>query len=890
MADNEQLAYDIIANYDGSGAKQAAADLAGLKSNAGEAGGAMGALGNIAQIAGGVALGGIFSNALDSVTGGLGDLFTGAMGAQDATAKMSAMLDLASKNGNAAGLSIDKLNGLAETLTSKTTYSDESIKGVISTLLKFQDVSADAIPQTTQSVLDLATSMGTDATTAAQQLGKALENPLSGMRVFQQAGFSKTLQDQIKDMAKHGDVAGADDLILKSLGNTIGGLAEKMGETASGRMAILMNKFDDMRNQIGEHLLPLLTDAGNALLNFLGSPQVEAAITTLEGYLDGLVSTVRSVAGAILDSFNNFPGDPVGALADMFYKLGDSLQQMTGLPLNDLFSGIGDAITKIPDAFQALTNSKDLLGDLSKFGMGVLQSLADSLNNVNWSQIVAMIGDGLGAALQGAGSLVDKVANAIGSIDWGKLMDNIGDAIGGKGGGGGTFVTKIADAIGKQFATIDWGAVFQGAGDIAARLLEGLHMVLQGAGDLAAKIGTWLQPQFSALGSSIMTWLTSALQDAGSSAGGAAGGAFSGIVTSISGALNGVAAAIMGQMEQLRTQVQNALNAAGAVLQGAWNGIVGALEGAWAGFANSLTGRFLAAVVNVVTAAESLGARISEALGQKIVGAVQSAFSALAGGIQAQLTTVSTSITTSFNAMLGPATAALDALRTGLQQQWALMTGSAQQAATLLSGVLNALGAVIGGQVTAASRTLSDIWKTAQGYLSSAAQTISGPLTEALSSVPATLAPVQKVVEDFTNNVLKIMLDTWNSIIGAIQSVIDWLNNLASTLKDLKLPDWLTRHSPSPFEQTLWGSVDALREMSVLLPQTLGAIPAYGIAVPSHSGTGGSTGGSGGHSTVIHLNIGTINGDNGRDIVKQIERELNERWGMDAANAASLRV
>lgn len=815
MADNETLAYDIVANYDGSGAKNAASDLGDLKAGAENAGGAVGALGNILQIAGGVALGEIFLDGLHAAVDGLGDFVSSAMAAEDATAKLSAMLDLAGKNGNAAGLTLDGLNGLAETLAGKTRFDDEAIKGVIATLLKFQDVSADAIPQTTQSVLDLATAMGTDATTAAQQLGRALENPASAGRIFAQAGFSKELQDQIKELAKQGDVAQADKLILDGLSQTVGGLAEKMGETTAGRIQILTNRLDDMRNEVVGKLLPVLADAGDALLNFLDSPAVQAAIAQVEAWLTDLVGAIQnffsilqqygigqaianlfglnySVGAQIQQLFDDTFGAVLGkvrnfistlqssglsqALAGLFnlnYNVGsqgvgavlqkvfdDLVAQVQAIDWNSIFNNLGNLAQQLTQTLETQIGQVDwegvkqkvfaglatlgqlelkYLGTLADIGIRIAGYIADRLNEVDWTRVVAALGDGLGAALQGAGSLLDKVANYIGSIDWGKVFDKIGDSLGGKGGGGGAkgggnFIDKIADSIGKQFATINWDNVWQGAGDIAGRIGDGLLKVLQGGHDLTVKIQGWLYPQIQA-------------------------------------ALDGLGAAL----------------SAGASKMG-----------------NDLQTFFKTAFTAAITSA---------------------------------------------------------------------------------TGILNSFAATISGAITTASQNLKNIWdgivKTLQGVVDAIRNGILGAFDDLVAKVAEIAAPIM----DFLNNTLAPLRDVLNAVLGIIQGIVDWLGKLADALSGIKMPSWAIHNSPSEIEQTFGNTLYYVRELAGVLP-TL-RFPSVttgmggGVTAPAIGpGAGGG----------IHIYNPHFTGNDPEGWYKQFERLLNERWGADAANAASMRV
>ena len=80
---------------------------------------------------------------------------------------------------------------------------------------------------------------------------------------------------------------------------------------------------------------------------------------------------------------------------------------------------------------------------------------------------------------------------------------------------------------------------------------------------------------------------------------------------------------------------------------------------------------------------------------------------------------------------------------------------------------------------------------------------------EALSALWTTyIQPaLEKAVEWFNN-----LLEPIGGVSGVLEKVVGWLKDLADGIRDLKLPDWLIGHSPSPFENTLMGLSKALEK------------------------------------------------------------------------------
>ena len=73
------------------------------------------------------------------------------------------------------------------------------------------------------------------------------------------------------------------------------------------------------------------------------------------------------------------------------------------------------------------------------------------------------------------------------------------------------------------------------------------------------------------------------------------------------------------------------------------------------------------------------------------------------------------------------------------------------------------------------------------------------------------ILPVLKNVSDWLVDKLSPAFDGISKAIGA---VVGWIETLITKLKNIKLPDWLTPGSPTPFETGLWGIQDALKAIS----------------------------------------------------------------------------
>ena len=224
----------------------------------------------------------------DTVSGGFGSLFKSGMsllssfGVFDIGSKaisflsstLSDSISLAEKHqqimaqteqvikstGDASGMSAKQISDLAESLSKTTTFSEDTIQSGENLLLTFTGIGTQTMPLATSAMLDMAQAMGTDTKSAAMQLGKALNDPLTGMSALSRSGvvFSDAEKKSIDTMMAHNDVAGAQKIMLQELQTEFGGSAKAAGQTFAGQMQILGNSFDDVKEKLGSAFLPLL--------------------------------------------------------------------------------------------------------------------------------------------------------------------------------------------------------------------------------------------------------------------------------------------------------------------------------------------------------------------------------------------------------------------------------------------------------------------------------------------------------------------------------------------------------------------------------------------------------------------------------------------------------
>ena len=277
---------------------------------------------------------------------GLGIAVSEAMEAQAGLAQLDAVLE---STGGAAGVTRDMALELADSLSAVTRFSDDSVLAAENLLLTFTNIGEDVFPRATETLLDMATAMGTDAKSGAIQLGKALNDPVAGITALTRVGvtFTDEQKKMIEQMVAMGDVAGAQTIILDELQKEFGGSAEAAGQTFAGQLDILKNSLLNVAEGVGMALLPLLQD----LTSFV----TENVLPWVQGVgeeFSRLLGIFQEVGWK--DFFVTFE-DGSSWVGSFFETLGfgEETAYRIGDAINNLVQWLG---TNLPIAFQAVSD------------------------------------------------------------------------------------------------------------------------------------------------------------------------------------------------------------------------------------------------------------------------------------------------------------------------------------------------------------------------------------------------------------------------------------------------------------------------------------------------------------------------------------------------------
>jgi hypothetical protein len=134
-----------------------------------------------------------------------------------------------------------------------TKYGDEATLEMQSLLLTFTQIQGPVFGQATEAIMNVATAMKRDLSSAALQVGKALNDPILGVSALAESGiqFTQSQKSVIKALVDTGDVAGAQKIILGELEVQFGGAARAAREGMGGSVTAMGNAFSDVMEQLG---------------------------------------------------------------------------------------------------------------------------------------------------------------------------------------------------------------------------------------------------------------------------------------------------------------------------------------------------------------------------------------------------------------------------------------------------------------------------------------------------------------------------------------------------------------------------------------------------------------------------------------------------------------
>jgi len=158
--------------------------------------------------------------------------------------------------GGTAGRTSQDLRSFAQNLALNTLESTEGILEAQQRLLTFRKVSGDVFDRTIAVAADLSAVLGQNMSGAAIQLGRALEDPVTGLSALARTGtvFTEQQKEMVKRMVASGQQLDAQKFILSELEAQYGGAAVAAAQGYAGALDTLGQRMQEFFLSVDENL------------------------------------------------------------------------------------------------------------------------------------------------------------------------------------------------------------------------------------------------------------------------------------------------------------------------------------------------------------------------------------------------------------------------------------------------------------------------------------------------------------------------------------------------------------------------------------------------------------------------------------------------------------
>lgn len=219
-----------------------------------------------------------------------------------------AQLDAIIKStGGTAGYTRQQLLDMADTLSSKSTFSGGEIVEAQTRLLSYSGILGTNIPRAMQAIIDQSARLGISVSQSAETIGRALESPSKAAAALAQQGFggafTKEVRGTIDELVKAGKEGEAQVMILEILEESYGGAAQAARDTFGGALQALRNTLDDLTTG-NSGSLKAATNAVNDLTKVLNDPEVREGFDVI---ISGALKAV-SALGKLVEMGARYPG------------------------------------------------------------------------------------------------------------------------------------------------------------------------------------------------------------------------------------------------------------------------------------------------------------------------------------------------------------------------------------------------------------------------------------------------------------------------------------------------------------------------------------------------------------------------------------------------------
>lgn len=193
-----------------------------------------------------------------------------------------------------AGRTSSQLEALAQNVGADTLANTSGVRDAIAQLLTFRSISGQTFDRTIKLSQDLAAVGFGTLSSSAVQLGKALEDPVTGLSALRRVGvsFSQSQKEIIKNFVATGDVAKAQNAILDAVEKQVGGAGVAAGSGLAGAYDGLAEATGILLERWGEQIVTA-TGLTEAIRGIAGAVDAVNKKATLPGQLEQIESRIK---------------------------------------------------------------------------------------------------------------------------------------------------------------------------------------------------------------------------------------------------------------------------------------------------------------------------------------------------------------------------------------------------------------------------------------------------------------------------------------------------------------------------------------------------------------------------------------------------------------------
>lgn len=155
--------------------------------------------------------------------------------------------------GHQVAISRAELEEMAEAMAAATQFDDDSLRNAQGQLVKFGNIHGQVFKDALRISADLAAFMGTEVTTAVQQVGRALQSPTEGVELLERTigKLTEAEERHIRELAAQGRAVEAQEAVLALLERRVGGTAELMNTELLKATRDVAKAWDDLLEAFG---------------------------------------------------------------------------------------------------------------------------------------------------------------------------------------------------------------------------------------------------------------------------------------------------------------------------------------------------------------------------------------------------------------------------------------------------------------------------------------------------------------------------------------------------------------------------------------------------------------------------------------------------------------